>query len=164
MNLESIPKTFWHSLSLSVVILSVGFVGVALLTGNLTIKYQGLELASRSDELGAALAEQQRNLEEKSARLDAQEKALAERLVEFEKAQASLAQLRDQLAKAPPAGASRELAEQIKATTTELSRPSLTPVVTPKVELQVVDDRILEQRKLILDRSEQLQKVQERLR
>jgi tRNA-dihydrouridine synthase len=48
MNTDNIPKSFWHSLSASVLIFTIGFTWISYQSGNLTLKYKDFEIITAS--------------------------------------------------------------------------------------------------------------------
>lgn len=84
---DNIPKSFWHSLSASVLIFTVGFTWITYKSGNLTLKYKDFEVitASAQKEIGDAKLALETKLKESADEIrDLQEgkenaeKALAE--------------------------------------------------------------------------------------
>ncbi|MBI2514490.1 MAG: hypothetical protein HYV96_21150 [Opitutae bacterium] len=101
MNLEHIPKTFWHALSLSIVLLTIGFITITYRSGSFTLKYADLEFQTNAakelifdakETLTAALAESEHDREKLGA-----EKAALE--TEKERLAKSLSDVQAQLSK-----------------------------------------------------------------
>lgn len=77
MDISQIPKTFWHAVSLSILVLTFAFVGIAWRSTSLTIEIANTKIgvsqaASQSAAAGAALRQMSaelRNEHEKMAQL-----------------------------------------------------------------------------------------------
>ena len=72
MNLESIPKTLWHSISISIMVATIGFTYITYKAESFSLKYKGVELITQSNEARAL------NLETQSELLAQREKELKE--------------------------------------------------------------------------------------
>ena len=111
MNLDGIPKTFWHSLSLSVLILTGGFVYVSVKSGNLVVKYADLEFKTSSAETAIADAE----VALRVAKKESEEKAeqLRREKAEIEEALADARRQIDAFVAAQSAGGTRTTPDDI---------------------------------------------------
>lgn len=88
MNIESIPKTFWHSLSIAVMAISGGFTYVGIKEGNFSVKASSLELATSNNDARSALIEEQSlTIEKKSKELSELEALYQSKLEEIKKAE-----------------------------------------------------------------------------
>jgi len=87
---DNIPKSFWHSLSVSVLILTAGFVYVSVKSGNLVVKYADLEFKTSSAE--TAIADAQAALEAAKQESDARSEKLRKEKAQLEKALADAKQ------------------------------------------------------------------------
>lgn len=77
MNLESIPKTFWHSVSICLLIVTCGLTYVAYKSENFTLQYNEMKLFSNSNEtLKAQLNQQAANIEQQVQTLEEKEAEL----------------------------------------------------------------------------------------
>ena len=72
MNIESIPKTLWHSISISIMVATFGFTYITYKAESFSLKYKGIELITQGNEALAL------NLEKQSDLLRQREKELEE--------------------------------------------------------------------------------------
>lgn len=171
MNLESIPKSFWHALSLAVLVMTTAFALVTYRAGNYSLKYEGLELsashaqeviAGAQDDLRNAAADHLRKVDEWEKEKRALQLALADAQKQIEnltaaKASATdpdfandLKKLKEQLVLAKPRleSASTKAAEEKLfeyTTTSPAPKPVITgakPVATPEVKINPVQSKI----------------------
>lgn len=72
MNIESIPKTLWHAISISILVVAIGFTYIAYKAEGFSLKYDGIELITQGNKALAL------NLKEQSELLSKREKELEE--------------------------------------------------------------------------------------
>lgn len=105
MNFEGIPKTFWHSVSICLLVVTCGLTFVAYKAENFTLKYNEMELFSNSndalkaelDQQAANIAQQAETLKLKEIEIDRLRALSEERLGALEEAETSIDELKAKL-------------------------------------------------------------------
>ena len=96
MNIDSIPKSFWHAASFAIVTLTVGFLYISFMYGDLSIKFDKLELRTQNT---IALEDSIKMQEET---LKQREKEIEELRALLDKRAAELTKLKEQIANLTP--------------------------------------------------------------
>lgn len=160
MSMESIPKTFWHSASVSLLVLTLGFTYIAYQAENFSLKFNRLELAKTSTDALEA------SLESQAALLQQREDELAELQDLHDKQAAEL-----ELARAELEELSRELAanttgpkEKIEAAIKRIDEVAREPEVSSEIATRRSNlDRLRQQQQTQQSQYQQLQQVQQQL-
>ncbi len=91
MNLEAIPKSFWHVLSVCMFLLTTGFTSIAYKAEGFSIKYKEAEFVAKGNEtLKSQLDDQAQNLEKQANNLEEQEKTIEDQRKEIDALNKSL--------------------------------------------------------------------------
>ena len=87
MNIESIPKTLWHSISISIIVATIGFTYITYRAESFSLKYKGVELITQGNEARALnLDKQSIMLKEWEHELEELRKLYDEKIEELEEA------------------------------------------------------------------------------
>lgn len=161
MNIEYIPKTFWHSLSIAIITITGGFTYVGIKEGQFSVKAASLELATSSNDARAALISEQEITLEKQSKELSELKALYEiKIKELQEAQKQIESLTSRTS------AKKEVsAEPVqRAALSILQNVSVDPKFETKVEEKRLEyERLSQQQVQQQQLQTQLQDVQRQL-
>lgn len=99
MNLEGIPKSFWHSASFTLVAFTIGFLFISYKYGDLTIKFKELEVrTTNTTSLEESLSTQELILQTRNETIKAREKEINDLTVILENKAGELEKVKNELA------------------------------------------------------------------
>jgi|GEM_PF-4205844 len=118
MDLEGIPKSFWHAASFALVAFTVGFLFISYKYGDLTVKFNELEVRTTNTfALEDSLSKQEESIRQQEKIIAEREKEVGElkllldqRVQELEEVKQELASLQDNQA----LGASSEVVSRLR--------------------------------------------------
>jgi hypothetical protein len=162
MTTDNIPKSFWHSISASVLIFTIGFTWVGYKAGNLTVKYKDFEMVTAAATNQVAEA---KTALEGSLKLAAQSEELEK---ENRRLNGILAKTREQveaLKGSKGASSGNEIAKQIEALTEDFRKKTdhAEAASVPKPGFRISAQSQLEQMQLRVDKLGEIQKDLQKL-
>lgn len=165
MNLESIPKTFWHSVSICLLIVTCGLTYVAYKAENFTLQYNKMQLFANSNETlkaqlnqqAANIAQQVQTLNEKEAELENLRLLAETRLKDLEEAQKRVEELKSRL----------RSSKNVEALNGELTKKFevLTSTVADRAvkESEIMESRAKLEALNLIQKQQQIQQEQQQL-
>lgn len=119
MDINQIPKSFWHAASVSLLALTFGFIFISYKFGDLQVKFMDLEMRSTTViALEQTLEEQRKNIEKQEAVIASRAEEVHDLNVLLEQKLKEIDRLKDQVASLQTAGGSaehtREVAQQLE--------------------------------------------------
>lgn len=132
MNLEAIPKTFWHTISICLLIVTTGLVTIAYKAENFSIKYNEIELLSSGnqamktqlDQQAENIVRQAQIMNERQAEIEQLKRLSEDRLKELNEAHNLIADLNSKISKVSPnSRSSRSAANQKIKSVNSLAAP-----------------------------------------
>ena len=173
MNIESIPRTFWHSISICLLIVTCGLTYVAYKSENFTLQYNELQLfANSNDALKAQLNQQADNIAQQVQTLNEKEvelerlRLLAEtRLKDLEEAQKKVEELKSRLRSSKNVGALHgESAKKFEVLSPAAPATPTAPAVTDKnVKSEIMESRAKLEALNVIQEQQQIQQQQQQL-
>ena len=143
MNIESIPKTLWHSISISIMVATIGFTYITYKAESFSLKYKGIELITQGNEALAL------NLESQSDLLRKREQELEE-----------LQELYDEKMKELEAANRRIISLTQRSGAGTINKSEITRVLQEIKSVSVSNDLIKEKQESLRKLSEQQQQQQ----
>jgi len=99
MNLEAVPKSFWHSASFALLAFTIGFLFISYKYGDLTVKFNELEIrATNTNALEQSLSKQEASLLEQGKIIKEREKEIDELAFLLDKKAKELEEVKKELA------------------------------------------------------------------
>lgn len=145
MDISTIPKPFWYLISISVVILTCGFVYIGIVSGALSIKYKDIEISSLQQKKDKEITSLQLN--DEAEKLKKQNKVVVNQVRINDEERRALSELLELLSKDVVDGS-----------------PEKDQIAYATKQLQIQEGKATDQLQLIQQQQQSIEELQIRLR
>ncbi len=164
MDVQSIPRTFWHSVSFAIITLTVGLVLIFFMSENISVNWKHLNIQkSNMENLQESLQAQEATINKKNEEVLELKRLLDEQLAELNTVKAELADLQESSQPATRAKISSTLDKIASTSDYEYQvQEKLTSI--DNLQLQSFQQKqIYNQQQQIFDRQQTQQQLQQQL-
>lgn len=164
MDVQSIPRTFWHSVSFAIITLTVGLVLIFFMSENISVNWKHLNIQkSNMENLQESLQAQEATINKKNEEVLELKRLLDEQLAELNTVKAELADLQESSQPATRAKISSTLDKIASTSDYEYQvQEKLTNI--DNLQLQSFQQKqIYNQQQQIFDRQQTQQQLQQQL-